>query len=317
MQVLHELPHTPLAQDCALTVGTFDGVHRGHQALVECLRREASQRGLQSAVLTFTDMPYCYFRPDDCPCLLTLPDEKIAAFERLGIDRLIIIPFTAAVAEQSAADFVNHVLVETLRMKLLVAGPDFALGKGRTGDIAALRAMGAAQGFEVAVLSTKLTDADAAISSTRTRECVESGDVSSAARLLGGAFSLSGAVIAGHQLGRTIGVPTINLKPHPRKVVPATGIYAARAFFDEGSTPHLAALSIGTNPTVGGSTLSIEFHVIGEEISTPPQTARLEFVERLRDERKFSDVESLVTQMRRDIAQAQEILRQMQGRLSS
>jgi riboflavin kinase/FMN adenylyltransferase len=168
--------------------------------------------------------------------------------------------------------------------------------------------MGADYGFETAVLDDKLNDASTAISSTRTRECIESGDVASGARLLGHPFSLYGTVITGRQLGRTIGVPTINIKPHPRKVVPATGIYAARAFFDDGSTRRPAALSIGTNPTVGGSTLSIEFHVIGEDIAAPPQTARIEFVERLRDERKFPDVTSLVEQMQRDIAQAKEIL---------
>jgi riboflavin kinase/FMN adenylyltransferase len=310
MEVLHALPLAPLAQDCALTVGTFDGVHRGHQALVERLRSEAARRNLQTAVLTFTDMPYCYFRPDDCPCLLTLPDEKIAAFERLGIDRLFIIPFNKQLAEQAAPDFVQHILIERLRMKLLLTGPDFALGKGRAGDVHALREMGNDYGFEMAVLDDKLTEASTAISSTRTRECIESGDVTSATRLLGHPFSLSGTVIGGRQLGRTIGVPTINIKPHPRKVVPATGIYAARAFFDDGSTSHPAALSIGTNPTVGGSTLSIEFHVIGEDIAEPPQRARLEIVERLRDEWKFDGVKSLVEQMQRDITQAREILQQ-------
>lgn len=308
MQVLHELPREPLAHDCALTVGTFDGVHRGHQALAETLRREAASRGLQSAVLTFLDMPYCYFRPDDCPRLLTLAAEKSAAFERLGIDNLIIIPFGKRIAEQAAADFVSRVLVNGLRMKLLVTGPDFALGKGRAGDVPALRALGDEHGFTMTVLAGKLTDAGTAISSTRTRECVESGDVVGAARLLGHAFSLTGTVISGRQLGRTIGVPTINVQPHPRKVVPGEGIYAVRAFLGDGSTPCRAVLSIGTNPTVGGSTLSIEFHVIGEEIAAPPHTARLEFVERLRDEWKFPDVESLVAQMRRDIAQAQELL---------
>jgi riboflavin kinase/FMN adenylyltransferase len=168
------------------------------------------------------------------------------------------------------------------------------------------------------VLDEKLTDGGMAISSTRVRECVESGDVTAAAQMLGRPFSLSGTVVTGRQLGRTIGVPTINLRIHPRKVLPASGVYAVRAFFDDveegGSkadlvpTPHRAALNIGTRPTVDGSNISIEFHVISEDIPEPPRVARLEIIERLRDEQKFPDLSTLVTQIRRDIARATEIL---------
>jgi len=308
MQLHHELPLLPVLSDCALTVGTFDGVHRGHHALVELLRREAATRSLQTAVLTFTDMPYCYFRPDNCPCLLTLPDEKIAVFKQLAIDHLFIVPFSESLAAQSAEKFVSETLVHCAGMKLLIAGPDFALGRGREGDIPTLRTLGEWFGFDLVVLADKLLDEGEAISSTRTRECVERGDVATAARLLGRPFALSGGVVSGQQLGRTIGVPTINLRPHARKVVPANGVYAARAFFDDKAMPHLAALNIGSRPTVGGDNLSIEFHVIGENIPRPPQTARLEIIERLRDEQKFPSLEALVAQMQRDIARATQIL---------
>jgi len=310
MQVHHELPTAPVDYPVgyAVTVGTFDGVHRGHQTLVAALKREAASRRLRTAVMTFVDMPYCYFRPDECPRLLTLAPEKIDAFAKLGIDDLWIVPFTAHIAKQNAGEFVVDVLMQQLGMQLMVAGPDFALGKGREGDIPTLTVLGRGFGFEVMALDEKLMVDGRAISSTRVRGCVEAGEVRLAAELLGEPFGFSGEVVSGRQLGRTIGVPTINMQVAERKVVPAKGIYAARAYFDGETVSHRAALSIGNNPTVGGSTLSIEFHVIGETIPEPPSLVRLELVERLRDEQHFPDIETLVVQMQRDIRQAGEIL---------
>jgi riboflavin kinase / FMN adenylyltransferase len=303
----HQLPDAPLGRDLALTVGTFDGVHRGHQWLIGTLKSEAQKRGLRAAALTFTDMPYCFFRPDDCPHLLTLAPEKVAAFAPLGVDELFIVPFDEAIARQSAREFVGGVF-GNLGVKLLVVGPDFALGRGRDGDVPALRALGAEFGFEVLVLEEKLTDEGRAISSTRVREAVEDGQVQSAARMLGRPFVLAGEVVSGQQLGRTIGVPTINIRPHERKALPKNGVYAARAFFDDETVSHPAALNIGVRPTVDGLKQSIEFHVIGETIETPPRRACLELVARLRDEQKFPGLDALVAQIRADVEQAREIL---------
>ena len=330
MRFFDQLPREPGFSACALTIGTFDGVHRGHASLLQTLREEAAKRGLPSAVLTFEDMPYCYFKPDECSRLLTLPDEKRAALESLEIDTLFLVPFDASIAERPASEFVREMLVKRIGMKLLVVGPDFALGKDRDGDVSALQRLGRECDFEVVVLREKLLDDAHPISSTRIRECVESGDVAQAARLLGRPFEMSGMVVSGRQLGRTIGVPTINLQLHPRKVTPSNGVYAARAIFDEtvnetpisprmsthagGNMPHRdnathrAALNIGTRPTVGGDHTSIEFHVIGEEIPTPPKDARLQLIERLRDEHKFPDLPSLVAQMQSDIARADALL---------
>ncbi len=308
MRVLDSLPREPLVQSCALTIGTFDGVHRGHALLVKKMREEAAKRDLQTAVLTFQDMPFCYFKPDECSRLLTLPDEKTDAFQPLEIDDLLIVPFDKTIAEQSAEEFARNVLVELLKVKLLVVGPDFALGKGRSGDIAALQTLGEKHGFEVVVLRDKLED-EGAISSTRIRECIEDGHMRTAARLLGRTFELSGDVVTGQQLGRTIGVPTINLQVHPRKVLPANGVYACHAYLDNSSTRLRAALNIGHRPTVNGQNLSVEFHVIGENIEIAPRTARLQIVERLRDERKFDGLAALVEQMQLDIKRAETILR--------
>ncbi len=307
MQVFETLPTTPTRTPRALTIGTFDGVHRGHAALVQTLRDEAAKRDLPAAVLTFQDMPYCFFKPDECARLLTLPAEKIAAFSPLKIDDLWIVPFDKAIAQQSAEEFALRVLDELLNVKLLVVGPDFALGRGRVGDISMLQKLGEMHDFEVVVLRDKLED-DGAISSTRVRECVEDGHMRTAARLLGRTFELSGEVVTGQQIGRTIGVPTINLHIHARKVLPSNGVYACWAFLDESSTRFRAALNIGNRPTVSGQNLSVEFHVIDENIEVAPRNARLQIVERLRDERKFDGLPALVEQMQLDFARAETIL---------
>lgn len=310
MEIHTALPPRKIIDRCALSIGTFDGVHRGHQTLIAHLKTQATARNLPAAVLTFQDMPHCFFRPDDCPRLLTLPDEKIAAFSQLGIDHLFIVPFDASIAAQSYDDFTTGVLCDKLGARLLVIGPDFALGKGRAGDAGALKTLGEKIGFETEVLREKIEWQSEAISSTRVRGAVESGDVTGAAQMLGRAFSFAGEVVGGQKLGRTIGVPTINLQTSPRKVLPAAGIYAARAFLEDGSTPRAAALSIGTNPTVSDdAALKIEFHVIGETIPTPPKSARLEIVRWLRGEEKFDSLPALVAQMQNDIAQAREFLR--------
>ena len=314
MEIHTALPTSKILDACALSIGTFDGVHRGHQALIESLKSRAVARNLPTAVLTFADMPHCFFRPDDCPRLLTLPDEKIAAFTQLKIDHLFIVPFDRQLAEQHYEDFVTGVLHKKIGAGLLVIGPDFAMGKNRVGDANALKTLGQKIGFEVEVLRQKIEWQNDAISSTRVRGAVESGDVSGAEKMLGRAFSFEGEVVSGQQLGRTIGVPTINLKTSPRKVLPAPGIYAARAWLEfgsppAGSTPKAAALSIGTNPTVSDDdSLKLEFHVLDEVIETPPQTAHLEIVQWLRSERKFDSLGELVAQMQSDISQARKIL---------
>ncbi len=312
MRTLETLPITRCDQPCALTIGTFDGVHRGHALLVARLRQEAAKRDLQTAVLTFQDMPYCYFKPAECAHLLTLPPEKIAAFAPLQIDNLLIVPFDQAIAEQSAETFAHRVLDETLNVKLLVVGPDFALGKSRAGDISTLKTLGEKHGFAVVVLDEKLED-DGAISSTRIRECVEDGHMKTASRLLGRSFELAGEVVSGQQIGRTIGIPTINLRVHPRKVLPSKGVYACHAWLDNSSTRYQAALNIGNRPTVNGQNLSVEFHVMDENIAVAPKTARLEIVERLRSERKFPNLGELVEQMQRDFARARQLFSVIEG----
>lgn len=294
---------------CALTIGAFDGVHRGHQFLIQTVRQAAQARGLRSSALTFEDMPYFYFRPDECARLLTLPHEKIGAFEPLGLDELLVVPFDASIAEQEAESFVREVLVARLSCKYLLIGPDFALGRNRSGNAQSLELLGREHGFEVEVLREKLEFAGEAISSTRTRGCIEEGHLKTARDLLGRPFELEGRVVGGQQLGRSIGVPTINIEPHARKVLPDHGVYACRAFLDGEARPRPAALNIGMRPTVGGLKRQIEFHVLGENIEEAPLAARLQVLERLRDERKFGSIDDLVAQMKRDFEKARQILK--------
>lgn len=307
MQVHFQLPEHKILDGCVLTVGTFDGVHRGHQTLIARLKSEARRLGVVSAALTFDDMPLCHFQPVNCPRLLTLRDEKIAAFAQTALDHLFIVPFTAEIARTSATNFMSQ-WVQTVGLQLFVGGPDFALGKGREGTIPQLQQVGETLGFEARALDGKLIESGVAISSTRTRDAVESGQIQQASAFLGHNYRLVGRVVAGQQLGRTIGVPTVNIEPHERKCVPANGVYAVYARFDGESEARAAALNIGMRPTVNGTRRQIEFHVLDAVIDAPPQTVEVEFVDRLRDERRFESLEALVAQMKRDFIKAHEVL---------
>lgn len=307
MEVHYTLPSAQILGACALTVGTFDGVHRGHQLLVSRLKAEAAARNLPAAALTFVDMPFCFFKPDICPYLLTLAEEKVEAFRRTELDHLFIIPFNQEIAQQSPADFMAH-WRRTIGLKLFVGGPDFALGKDRVGDIPALRTIGNDLGFEVMALDGKLLENGAPISSTRSRGVIEAGQVELANTFLGRVYTLSGEVVPGQQLGRKIGVPTVNIQAHPRKCLPAYGVYAVRVRLDGESESRPAALNVGLRPTVDGKRLAIEFHVLNQNIDWTPTTAEVEFVAKLREERRFDGLEALVAQIKKDLAAAKLVL---------
>ena len=304
MQVHRFLPTHKILDNCALTIGTFDGVHRGHQMLIGRLHQEARARGLQTAALTFEDMPICLLRPDLCPLLLTLADEKIAAFAQTPLDHLFIVPFTREIADQGARQWMQK-WVDNIGLKLFVGGPDFALGRNREGTIAQLALLGGELGFEALALNEKLLEGDVPISSTRCRQIIERGEVERSAAFLGRPYRLSGRVVSGQQLGRTIGFPTINIEPDPRKCLPAHGVYAVRALWNGTSQP--AALNIGMRPTVNGLHRQIEFHVLNQTIDAPPTHVEIEFVARIRDEHKFADLNALKTQLTTDVQHIQTL----------
>jgi riboflavin kinase/FMN adenylyltransferase len=307
MLVHHQLSDTKVLSPTALAVGTFDGVHQGHLELIKTLRATAAEENLQSAVLTFVDMPQCYFFPDNCPRLLTLAEEKITQFAATGIDHLWIVPFDKTIAAQEYDAFVKSTLVEQLGMRLLLAGPDFALGKGRRGNLAALRELGKTLEYGVKVLSEKYFYKDEAVSSTRIRAALEEGQLADANAMLGRDFRFSAEVISGRGWGRKLNMPTINVAFPERKVQPAQGVYAARARLDDAKEWLPAALSIGTNSSVGGSEISVEFHVIGKDIPAP-KIAQVEMVAWHRAQQHFERIEDLQTQMHRDVAEISRML---------
>ncbi len=308
MQVHRALPQSKILDGLALTVGTFDGVHRGHQLLARTLHDEAQRRGLQSAALTFDDMPFCFFAPDTCPKLLSLADEKIAAFAaQTPLDHLFIVPFSRELADTSARDFLER-WVRKANLQLFIGGPDFALGRRREGTIAQLSELGRELGFEAHALDGKLLEGGAPISSTRSRGVIEEGHVEQSRDFLGRSYRMSGRVVTGDQIGRTIGAPTLNVQVHERKCVPKNGVYAIRVRFDDSTQWKSAALNMGMRPTVGGLRKQIEFHVLDETIWVPPGRVEIEFVARLRDEQKFGGLEELRAQMSRDFEDARGVL---------
>ena len=306
MQVHRVLPPHKILDNCALTIGTFDGVHRGHQALIGRLKEEADARGLQSVALTFDDMPICLLRPEVCPPLLTLAEEKIAAFAQTPLDHLFIVPFTREIAGQGAREWMQS-WVDNVGLKLFVGGPDFALGRNREGTLEQLVLLGAELDFEALSLAGKLLEADLPISSTRCRQIIERGEVERSMAFLGRPYRLSGRVVSGQQLGRTISFPTINIEPNSRKCLPAHGVYAVRSSWNGQIFP--AALNIGMRPTVNGLNRQIEFHVLNQTIDKAPTEVEIEFVMRIRDEHKFPDLNALKAQLKADVTQIQEILR--------
>lgn len=308
MQTHHQLSAPKVLSPTALAVGTFDGVHRGHLALIQTLRATAAEENLQSAVLTFVDMPYYHFFPERCPRLLTLAEEKIDQFAATGIDHLWIVPFDQTIASQEYDIFVKNTLVAQLGMRLLLAGPDFALGKGRRGDLPALRELGKLLNYNVKVLSHKYFYNDAPVSSTRTRAALEEGNLQDANAMLGRNYRFFGKVISGRGWGRRLGMPTINVAFPWRKVLPTSGVYAARARLDDAKEWLPAALSIGDNSSVGGNEISVEFHVIGGAIP-PPQTAEVELVRWHRAQQHFENVDLLAIQMQRDVEVIGELLK--------
>ena len=299
---LAELPPAPAGRSVAL--GTFDGVHRGHRRVIASAVEGARERGLRAVVVTFDPHPLQVLRPEEPPGLLTTADTKAALVAELGVEELLAIPFTPEFSRQSAEDFSEGVLVRALDARLVSVGSNFRFGRGAGGDAESLRAR---PEFETVVVPL-VEDGGGPVSSSRIRELVAAGDVTGAAELLEAPYRLIGEVVRGAARGRDLDMPTINLQPPPGLVVPAVGIYAARAHGDalRGGVP--AAVSIGVRPTFeDDGELRVEAHLLGFDGDLYGQTVWLEFLERLRDEVKFDSAEALQRQMRADVDQTERI----------
>jgi riboflavin kinase/FMN adenylyltransferase len=288
-----------------LTVGVFDGVHRGHQEIIKILTAGAQATGMPAVVLTFEPHPSKVLGHGEIG-LLTLPVERVDLLASMGVDVVITERFTKELSIVTAFDFMLR-LTQKLGLKHLLIGYDFALGKGREGNATRLTEIGRELGYRVEVVSA-LSDESGVISSTEIRKMVSVGNVTEAARLLGYPYSLRGPVIRGDGRGKKIGVPTANIDYPREKIVPAKGIYAGWAYV--ANKKHMAAISIGINPTFtpDKQVPSVEAHILGFDDDIYGEELKIEFVARLRDELKFDSVDALVEQIWRDVEKTRKLL---------
>lgn len=304
MEIIDDLSSVNPDGDTILTVGAFDGVHRGHRHLIQQMVEEARQAKRLAGLITFYPDPSAVLSPYNPTRYLSTPGEKAALLERLGLDILAILPFDQGMAQTSARDFIDLVR-RHLHMVELWVGEDFALGRAREGNVNALRAMEQELGFTVRVIEP-LTWQGQIISSTRIRSLLLQGKVRKAAQLLGRYPSLAGEVVRGSQRGHCLGFPTANLEVRKERIIPADGTYAVYARL--GKERHQGVANVGVRPSFEiGSERIVEVHILDFEREIYGCDLVVEFVERLRDERRFADVEELKVQIERDIARTRRI----------
>ncbi len=304
MRIDQELAQASIDRDSALTIGVFDGVHRGHQRLIAKVIREAAAKGCMAGVLTFRNHPDSVLNPNFRPQYITGIEERIRLLKELGVDFVIPIRFDLELASLRAKKFVE-LLRSRLRMRGLVVGPDFAMGYKREGNVETLASLGAEIGFSVSVVDL-LSEGGDPVRSTSIRQALAEGKVSDVAKKLGRDFAISGTVVSGEKRGRTLGYPTANLEVGHQMAIPGNGIYATRAFVD--GEAYMAATSIGTRPTFDGTGRTIEAFLLSFDSNLYNRVLRLEFVQRLRDELKFDSVEALLKQMQLDVEQTRTLL---------
>ncbi|MBN1639888.1 MAG: bifunctional riboflavin kinase/FAD synthetase [Anaerolineae bacterium] len=298
------LPEELAGRESAIAVGAFDGIHLGHQELIRRLVALARREQRLAGLVTFYPHPAMILRPRQEALYLTTPGEKAALLEPLGLDWMVVVSFTPQLAKLSPGDFLGH-LYDRVGMRALCVGPDFALGRDRSGDLSALRELGRELGFCVHDVPY-ITQGEDRISSTQIRTLVRRGHVDQAAHLLGRFYAVAGEVVRGAQRGRCLGYPTANVAVNPDRVVPADGIYATYARL--GKACFGSVTSIGVRPTFDNGMRSVEVHLFDFEGDLYGRDLVVEFVARLRPEKRFPSPEALVAQIDQDAAQARAIL---------
>ena len=293
-------------QGAVVTIGNFDGVHLGHQYIFRHLIAEAHRERRPAVVISFDPHPKMVLHPERRPFyLITSPEEKIRHLSNLGIDALILIPFSLDYARTTAEEFILGFLWERLRIRKILIGQDYTFGRGKEGNKAFLTASGDRLGFEVKVLSA-FKVGETAISSTRIRNALLAGEVRYAASLLGRPYNLAGEVVSGSHRGVSLGFPTANIRPD-KELVPPNGVYAVQVILE--GNRHRGALNIGFNPTFADQKLSIEVHIFDFNENIYGKHLDVLFIERLREEIRFASPGELIAQIDRDIARVREILR--------
>ena len=308
LRIYRYLPPPSQRAPCALTIGNFDGVHLGHQAILSRVRREAQARGLTPAVMTFEPHPREYFaalnqRPELAPTRIFGLRDKLSALARAGIERVVVERCNARLAGMSANAFIEDLLVNGLQTRWLLVGEDFRYGARRSGDIDLLREAGLRHGFDVHTLSDVTDRQGHRISSSEVRTALAVGDLARAQDLLGHRFHISGHVIHGQKLGRTLGYPTMNLRVAPRCAA-RSGIYVVRVL-GLGDAPRPAVASLGVRPTVEDhGRVLLESHLLDGPADAYGKLVRIEFLHKLRDEEKFPDLPSLTAAIAEDARNA-------------
>jgi riboflavin kinase/FMN adenylyltransferase len=291
----------------AVTIGNFDGVHAGHRQIMHRLIAIAKHNGWRSVVLTFDPHPSKVVAPDRAPRLITTPQERAELLHALGIDLVEILPFTKEVSMLTPEEFVKQVLVDRLCARAVLVGHDFRFGHKASGLADTLRDLGQKYGFYVEIVEP-VKCRNRVVSSTEIRRLVESGDVSTAGRLLDRPFTLEGEVVKGHGVGSKQTVPTLNLKTSA-ELLPKVGVYITRT--TDRNTPRSweSITNVGYRPTFGGTSLTIETFLLSRLEGDPPVEIRVEFLRRIRDEQKFESPEALKLQIMKDVSRAQAYFR--------
>ncbi len=306
MKVIRGIPPVSNWTPCALTIGNFDGVHRGHQALLKKLVQTAKEKNIQSCVMTFEPHPIEYFAPEKAPSRILSLRDKLEALAEVGIDQVLVIHFNQHFANLSPTEFVEKILVKGLQVQSILIGDDFHYGAKRAGNFSSLCEAGQKYGFTVERMDT-LEENNQRISSSATREALNQGDLNLARQLLGRPYMLSGHVLHGQKLGRTLGFPTLNVslanKLHRRKPA-AQGIFIAQVH-GLSDNPLPAVASLGQRPTVDDSgRYLLEVHIFNFNQSVYGKLVRIELLEKIRDEAKYNDLETLKNAIAQDATAA-------------
>jgi riboflavin kinase / FMN adenylyltransferase len=311
MQITWNLNDYTSQDPTVVTLGTFDGVHLGHQELIQQVCDQAQARDLRAVAVTFEPHPQLVLQGPKEPAIrvLTTIEEKIARLSATDLDSLIVIPFLPAFAEMSPKEFVEQILIKHFRMEEIFIGPDHAFGRGRSGNVDLLRSLAAEKEFRVTALAPIYRQGQI-VSSTRIRSLLQEAHIELAAELLGRPYSLQGRVIRGDGRGRELGFPTVNLRPYSEyKLLPQDGIYLSRFWLDQRAYPSVAY--IGTRPTFGLQEQVLEAHVIGFDAEIYGREVNMEFLKYLRPDAKFATAGQLVEQIQQDVNSSLELYRTM------
>jgi len=307
------IPAKPEDLGTVLTIGAYDGVHRGHRSVIYEVCRLASERDLRSAVVTFDRHPASVVRPESAPLLLTELDQKIEQLSTTGIDLTLVVPFDENRAAESAEDFIENVLVQCLKVKHVVVGEDFHFGRHRLGNVDLLRTIGEEKGFTVTGMGLVGLEGKPArdheqVSSTFIRQALGEGNLGRANNMLGREYEVLGVVTAGDGRGKELGFPTANVRINSSVLLPADGVYAGWIELADGSI-HGTAISLGTRPhfyTDGD--LLLEAHILDFDANLYEEEVRVRFVEYLRPQKKFDNLQSLINQLKSDVQKTKELL---------